>query len=618
MSPLTMIVVVLAWLLPLSSAAWAGTVADMPAGNLPLAYQSRNGAYPWTGRLYALGWSLQHQAPETVPHERLWEAGAALDAKPVAARRLYTSVAPTDPDSERLVPLQWPALDAAGPLKAPGAGNGVSEGDKLAWLRGERNNTALRPRETRMANARVARVLVVRPPQWQPGKAGHAAFRERHRTRPHMVWLGTTDALLHGFDAVNGEELVAYLPRTLLPQAIAMADPNGALAPAPCPRPEAADVVIRREWRTVLLCGMPGAAKGDSPPGVFALDITDPTELAPLRLLWEMTATASLPLSARGPVRAAAFAGNDGLRSFAVTTVDARSDSPASRPGLALIPLDQAAGESAQTWPLPERDCTGAPVTSAIAGVSVLSDMTGATLAIYATDDSGQLWHFPLADATRRLAPGTPSCRHRLPVVAGTEHAEPPLLTGSSASPLVIYGQGREIAAIPSRSGGSPTRITAQPADGGFLLRAPPGQHGTAAEAGWHLTLPNPGEQLDALSDAFPGYLHFTTRAADGLQRAYLVLAATGESAGRTQEGAPLQAFVTGQAVAAEGGFVLTSTPGSAPRQQAGASSTHAHTITLWAVDQASARPLSTTIATRRTGRISWREVVAPMQRDAP
>ncbi|WP_224080524.1 pilus assembly protein [Cupriavidus laharis] len=537
----------------------------------------------------------------------------------MASRRLYTSIAPAGTDSERLVPLQWSALDAASQhAVAQSTSDGVSGQDKLAWLHGDRSNTALRPRETRMANARGTRVLVVPPPAWQPGKAGHAAFRERHRTRPHMVWLGTTDALLHGFNAVSGNELVGYLPRALLPQAAAMSDPKGALAPVPCPRPEAADVVIHREWRTVLLCGIPAMDKGNSAPGVFALDITNPTDPAPIRLLWELAATATLPLSARGPVRAAAFASDEGLQWFAVTTQEGRADGAVSRPGLALIPLEKSTGSSVLTWPLPERDCTGAPVTSELTGVSILSDMTGRTLAIYATDDSGQLWHFPLADATRLPTSGTPTCRHRLPVAARPDHAEPPLPLGASASPLIVYGQGGEIAAIPSRPGGALTRIVAEPADGGFLLRAMPGQGSAASQAGWRLTLPNAGEQLDALSEVFPGYLHFTTHAADGSQRAYLVLAATGESAGRAHEGAPLQAFVTGQAAAPEGSFVLTSAPRPAPHQPAGASGAQAHTVTLWSVDRTSARPLSTTVATRRTGRISWREIMAPIQQDSP
>jgi type IV pilus assembly protein PilY1 len=619
MSPQRMIVLVLAWLLPLSTAAWAGTIPDPPAGNLPLAYQLRNGAYPWTGRLDALGWSPQQPAMGPISHARLWEAGASLDTYPVASRRLYTSIAPTGAEPERLVPLQGFARDAASPPAAPpDSGSSVSDQDKLAWLRGERTNAALRPRETRMANARGARLLVVRPPAWQPGKSGHAAFRERYGKRPHMVWLGTTDAWIHGFDAIDGKELAAYLPRTLLAQALDMADLKSPLAPVPCPRPEAADVVIHREWRTVLLCGIPAKVKGDSAPGIFALDITAPTDLVPIALQWEITATPALPLSARGPVRAAAFAGDEGLRWFAVTTVEARADSPASRPGLALIPLEGAASDAALTWPLPERDCTGAPVTSALTGVSVLSGVTGGALAIYATDDSGQLWHFPLADATGRLKPGTPTCRHKLPVTARTDDAEPPLLLGGSSAALIVYGQGSEIAAIPARTGGTPTRIVAEPAEGGVLLRALPGQGGTSDLAGWQLTLPHPGERLEMLSDAFPGYLHFTTRAADGLQRAYLVLASTGESAGRNREGAPMQAFVTGQAAAPEGDFVLTSTPRPGPPQAAGTSSAQAHTVTLWSVDRNTAQPLTTTVATRRTGRISWREIMAPIQRDAP
>ena len=37
--------------------------AGSEAGRLPLAYRSANGAYPWTGRLFAIGWQDLTQAP---------------------------------------------------------------------------------------------------------------------------------------------------------------------------------------------------------------------------------------------------------------------------------------------------------------------------------------------------------------------------------------------------------------------------------------------------------------------------------------------------------------------------------------------------------------------------
>ncbi|KAF7963596.1 hypothetical protein AWV80_08135 [Cupriavidus sp. UYMU48A] len=99
---------------------------------------------------------------------------------------------------------------------------------------------------------------------------------------------------------------------------------------------------------------------------MFALDITDPADPAPVRLLWEMTATAALALSARGPVRAAAFASDAGPRWFAAHHAGGARDGAGSRPGLALIPLERPADSPALTWLLPERDCTGAATTSAL------------------------------------------------------------------------------------------------------------------------------------------------------------------------------------------------------------------------------------------------------------
>jgi type IV pilus assembly protein PilY1 len=600
----------------------ACAAAGAEAGRLPLAYRSTDGAFPWTGRLFAVGWQDLTQAPSP----DLWEAGERLDRRTVSSRRLYTYAAPAG-EAARAIPLQWDAVvgalrdtDSAGRIDALGSA-------ALDWLRGDLTHTGLRPRDTRLGNAAGARVRVVAPPAWLPGQPGHAGFRLRYSMRPHVTWLGTSDGLLHGFDAVTGDERAAYLPGVLLPYAAAMSSPGAAHAPSPCPRAEAQDVRIRGEWRSVLLCGIRANAGAGNPAAAFVLDVSDPDGPMPFVPLWEIAATQALPLTARGPVRAAGMPGPDGLRWFAVVTLGASADdrTGAARSGLALLPLDKPAGAAwdgqyaVRILPLPERDCLGNPAASQLMAVSVQSDIAGAARNAYATDDAGQLWRFPLAEAPQAGVAPAVQCLHRLQAAAQPDRDEAPVLLGSSTATVVVYGAGNELAAVPdvpasrSATGRTLGQVTLQAADGGHILRAPAAG---ADDAGWHLTLPHAGEQLVEVQPVFPGYLLFVTRTPDGAQRSYLVLAATGASVAQRSTGELLH-VATGQLLPPNASVFATSTELPATPAQPGTASRQAYALSLWAVTGNAVTRVAQTLASRRTGRLRWREIVGPA-REAP
>ncbi|UDM51273.1 pilus assembly protein PilY [Cupriavidus sp. MP-37] len=588
--------------------------AGSEAGWLPLAYRTTNGAYPWTGRLFALGWQDLAQAPSPA----LWEAGARLDHRTAASRRIFTYAAAAG-ETARAMPLQWDAVADVLP-----------DADRAAldWLRGDQGHAGLRPRDTRLGHAAGARVRVVAPPAWSPGKPGHAAFRLRYSLRPHLAWLGTSDGLLHAFDAATGEERAAYLPGALLPYAVAMTAAGAPTLPPPCPRPEAQDVTIRGEWRTVLLCGIPAKAGAGNPPAAFVLDVSDPDGPMPFVPIWEATTSDILPLAARGPVRAAGIRGPEGLRWFAVAIIGAGTNGAASaaRAGLALLPLDKPPGTAwagryaIRTLPLPERDCRGEPAASQLVAVSVLSDITGAALIAYASDDAGQLWRFPLADAPQAGAGPAAACLHR--VQASTQPAveEAPVLLGSATAPVVIYGAGNELAAVPddlaARSATSRTlrQVATQAADNGHILRA---LAGGAEDVGWRLTLPHAGEQLVEIQPIFPGYLLFVTRTPDGAQRSYLVLAATGESVAQRSTGERLL-VATGQLLPPEASVFATRTELPGTPAQAGGAGREAFALSVWSATGNAVTRVAQTVATRRTGRLRWREIVGPAREDSP
>ncbi|BDB25129.1 pilus assembly protein PilY [Cupriavidus sp. P-10] len=583
---------------------------DSPAGRLPLAYLIEPGARPWTGRLRAVGWqaSLAATDNDRQPLSGLWEAGALLDARQPASRRIYTSLQAAMPQPERLAALQWPDLDESMRERL--------DARQLAWLRGDNASPALRPRDTRLASARGARVLVVAPPIWRPGQTGqpgHAQFRERHAQRPHMAWIGTVDGQLHGFDAISGEERAVYLPRTLLPLAAAMADPKAPVAPNPCPRPESTDAVVDGAWRTLLLCAFRGGPEDIA--GVFALDITEPEAALPLRLLWEHAATPALPLAGIGPVRTAALGDGHAQRWHAVTLL-----APPAEPGLALLPLDTAAAPR-RVLRVAAQGCDGGLSTAALRAVTVATAFDGTALAAYATDEAGQLWRFALSDVLRQPAPPA-TCLHRLRSGPGVAEPAPPVVIGTPAQPLVVYGAGNELAAVAdgTQSAGQPASIEARAQGEGFVLQAAPGQRPAAQTLGWHLVLPDAGEQVEHVSLASPGYLVFVTRLPDGRQRTYLVLAASGESAGRKADGAPVLPFVTGLVSGTADASAPTLTrealPGITP--QAGSAGREVYALALWTLKDGAATRLAQVVASRRTGRLSWRELAGPAKETAP
>ncbi|MFJ4289015.1 pilus assembly protein PilY [Cupriavidus sp. NPDC089707] len=580
---------------------------DRTAGRLPVAYLIEPGARPWTGRLRAVGWqaSLLATDDDRQPLSGLWEAGALLDARQPASRRIYTSLQAAIPQPERLAALQWPELDEAMRERL--------DTQQLAWLRGDNANPALRPRDTRLASARGAHVLVVAPPAWQPGQPGHASFRVRYAQRPHLAWIGTVDGQLHGFDAITGEERAAYLPRTLLPLAAAMADPKAPVAPNPCPRPESTDAVVGGVWRTLLLCAFRGGPEDIA--GVFALDITEPDAAPPLRLLWEHAATAESPLAGTGPVRAAALGDGHAQRWHAVALL-----APPAEPGLALLPLDTPAAP----WRMlrvAAQGCDGKLATAALRTVTVATAFDGTALAAYATDDAGQLWRFALGDVLRQTAPPA-TCLHRLRSGPGVVEPASPVVLGTPAQPLVVYGAGNELAAVAdgSHAAGQPASIEARAQGDGFVLQAMPGTNPSGQTVGWHLVLPDAGELVEHVSLASPGYLVFVTRLPDGRQRTYLVLAASGESVGRNADGAPLLPFVTGQVsgTADASAPILTREPlpGTAP--QAGSAGREVQAVASWALKDGVATRLAHVVASRRTGRLAWRELTGPAKETAP
>ncbi|MBY4948878.1 pilus assembly protein PilY [Cupriavidus respiraculi] len=639
LSPRKMLPAALSALASICSPLRADTV---PPGQLPLSYVTAPAAYPWTGRLRAIAFRPRPAERTVALGTDAWEAGALLRARAPSTRALLTSLAPGDGLPERLMPLSWPALDAASrarldadPRTGTPDGNGAA---RLDWLRGKLDVdgvAGLRPRDIPLASAAGARVLVVPPPLWHPGEAGHAAFHERHRLRTTTVWLGTADALLHGFDAIKGTELAAYLPRTLLPDAGAAATRSGRMAPPPCPRPDSVDASLAGQWRTLLLCGAGRPAGNvrdsaadsalDSAAGVFVLDISNVAGPQPIRLVWEIAASPELPLAPAGPVRAARLDDGAEPRWYAVvpTSPPESAEHAPIPPSLALLPLDKppAAGWAGRyairRLALPAGGCDDT-TTAPVVAVSIAVQANGMALAAYAVDGRGRLWRVMLNGALAPDANRASTCLYHLSATARADLAEAPALFAIPNGTLAVYGAGNTVAAVPDTGAihpAPPRRILAEQVEDGFVLHADTDASNARPGAGWVLQLPRAGETLDRILPAASGYLGFVTRTPDGNLYAYLVNALSGESRTADDDGTAPPPMPAGLLAGRSGevGIELVQQPSpTATLSTPGATTRETRDVSVWALDGANARRLARTGATRRTGRIGWRELVEP------
>lgn len=112
------------------------------------------------------------------------------------------------------------------------------------------------------------------------GASAYPAFVATQATRTPAVYVGANDGMLHGFNANNGDELYAYVPNAAITEDLrSYSNPgyehryfvDGEIA--------VADVYVGNSWKTILVGTM-----GRGGPGVFALDVTNPSSV---QFLWE-------------------------------------------------------------------------------------------------------------------------------------------------------------------------------------------------------------------------------------------------------------------------------------------------------------------------------------------
>lgn len=252
-----------------------------------------------------------------------WNAAAildALDATAITNRKIFTNTVPTLVSGNGsyvsttgrnfnwagLATAQRAALANSGELTTTLAEN------RLKYLRGDRTFEAsvinqtlpFRQRDSRMGD------IVNSDPQlihkqdfnydhlgWADGAgAAYATFRAStaYQNRKPLIVVGANDGMLHGFDASisdtpsanGGKELFAYVPNAVFNNLIKLTEPNYTHRYYVDGTPRVADAWLGSGtgWKTMVI-GTTGAG-GKS---VFALDVTDPSNMSASNVKWEFT-----------------------------------------------------------------------------------------------------------------------------------------------------------------------------------------------------------------------------------------------------------------------------------------------------------------------------------------
>ncbi|EXF46423.1 Tfp pilus assembly protein tip-associated adhesin PilY1-like protein [Pseudomonas sp. BAY1663] len=290
-----------------------------------------------------------------------------------------------------------------------------------------------------------------------PG-GGYSEFVEAQQERAPRVYVGANDGMLHGFDAVTGQETFAFVPTVVFPKLHKLTGKNYQGAHHQFyvdGSPVVADVYIGGEWRTVLVGTMRAGGKG-----LFALDVTNPNAI---KLLWEFhdssipnTNDVRLGYSFPHPTIARLHNGK-----WAVVTSNGYDSANKDNGKAALLIIDMETGDLTKSL-----EVAGADGLANGLSTPKLADFNADGIAdfAYAGDLQGNLWRFNLtpedtvAPYTQQVSEttaaesgfkvsysGTPlfkaatSSNARQPITAAPSIIRHPTLHGY----LIVFGTGK-------------------------------------------------------------------------------------------------------------------------------------------------------------------------------
>lgn len=387
-----------------------------------LVYQAGFDTTTWSGDILAI------DPLETGPNRTKWIASEKLADLGWDDRDVYTSTADGavrfDTDLEESSPAILALMAEVGALVSTLECDGAEDESYLCDLDAEtlieyllgnheserRNGGTLRDRDGMVGDIVNSQIVLSaqRNEGWfrlaedqgggvtEPGSYGDF-LDEVKADRPSTVFVGSNNGMLHAFDADSGVERFAYIPSMVHDKLFKLADPSYAHEFYVDGRLSIGDAYLTvdgsTEWRTILVGSL-----GAGGEGVFALDVTDPSEgFDETNVLWEFN-----PGSDDGSSIGHVFAPptitrlEDGTW---VTIVGNGFNSEVGEPSLLVIDLEtgellDSAEPDLNSAEAEEANGLAGPAIWLNAGTRIYADR------VYAGDLSGRMWRFDFEDSS--------------------------------------------------------------------------------------------------------------------------------------------------------------------------------------------------------------------------
>lgn len=333
-------------------------------------YQGAFDTSDWSGDVLSLPISITSAGVVSLGANANWSAAAVLATIPPTARTIVigregTTVNPPARD------FVWGSLDSStqshlNKLSPLTAADSLGQ-DRLAYLRGDKSKEGapFRGRAKVLGDVVNSGIVYSGTPSTNitPFTTAYKTFSTDNALRTPAVFVGANDGMLHAFHALTGTELFGYIPSWMAPKLAALTansynanhqayvDATPAVAEA-----QVGSAGTAADWKTVLVSGT-----GAGGPGVFALDVTDPTGFGASKVMWEFTkaddvdigyvtgrprilklrtsAPATLPATYRWFAVIAS-----GVNNYLPYPDATGSFSPTGNPAIFLLALDKAAG----------------------------------------------------------------------------------------------------------------------------------------------------------------------------------------------------------------------------------------------------------------------------------
>ena len=261
-------------------------------------YQGAFDTTDWSGDVLSIPISVTGTSTISLGVNPNWSAATVLASIAPNLRNIVIGrEGPTA--SPTATPFLWASLDTSMKVHlnklTPSTAEDTLGQDRASYLRGDKSKEGapFRTRSKILGDIVNSGIVFSGTPSTNitPYTPAYSTFFNATKTRTPAVFVGANDGMMHAFNSLTGAELFGYIPSWMGRKLAALTansynanhqayvDATPAVAEAQVGSSGSAS-----DWKTVLVSGT-----GAGGPGVFALDVTDPTAFSASKVMWEFT-----------------------------------------------------------------------------------------------------------------------------------------------------------------------------------------------------------------------------------------------------------------------------------------------------------------------------------------